>query len=495
MAAVAVGTLVFFSSFARRSPSPLDARSLASVAVLPIENLSGDSSKVYLADGLTTDLIDELFRIEGLRVPGAATVARYRGQRPEPGRVARELGVEAVITGNVREIAGHPRVTLQLVNAADGFVRWSGAYDQSDPAAGADIAGALAESLRIQLRPSNRAVGRHGGTHDAAAYRLYLQGRYLIGQVGRTSVRQGLEALEQAIARDSSFADAWAALPLAYGLLFQLGRLTETENQVLQRRAVERAIELDSLSGEAYGARAHLRALYEWDYVGADRDYRRAIELTPGSALNRMVYSQFLNLVALDDSAVVVMRQALAREPTAAWYIANYAFRLAAAGRLGEALAEARRALQHDSTQWVAYHALAWVHWRRGDYAGALREAEHGLQVFGDSVTFLLGRVGQYAALAGRRGEATAILAKLEGSKAPDPMWIAVVRLGLSDRSGALDALELAADNRHGWLGWWLVGGEFESLRGEPRYEALLRRVGVVEFRNRRFPESLRRPG
>jgi tetratricopeptide (TPR) repeat protein len=300
-------------------------------------------------------------------------------------------------------------------------------------------------------------------------------------------VRQGLHALEQAIARDSSFADAWASLPLGYGLLFQLGGLTETENQVLQRRAVERAIALDSLSGEAYGARAHQRAMYEWDYPGADQDYRRAIELTPGSALNRMVYSQFLNLVALDDSAIVVMRQAMALEPTAAWYIANYAFRLATAGRLNDAVAEARRALQHDSTQWVAYHALAWIDWVQGNYAQAAGEAEHGLRVFGDSVPFLLGRVGQYSALAGRRTEAEAILTKLERFKQRDEMWIGLVRLGLGDRTGALDALELAADNRHGWLSMWLSLGEFEALRGEPRYEAVLSRVGVAEFRNKRF--------
>jgi DNA-binding SARP family transcriptional activator/TolB-like protein len=467
--------------------TPLRNPAFSSVAVLPIENLSGDTTKAYLAEGLTADLIDKLFRVKGLRVPGAATVARYRGRRPDPKQVARDLGVQAVITGDVREIGGRPRVALQLVSSADGFVRWSGTYDQSNPAVDPDIAGVLAESLRIQLRPESRVLARRRGTRDPEAYRLYLQGRHLMGRVGRTSVRQGLQALEQAIARDSGYADAWASLPMAYGLLFQLGGLTETEHQVLTRRAVERAIELDSLSGEAYAARAHHRIMYEWNYIGADRDYRRAIELTPGSALNLMLYSQYLDLVALNDSAVTVMRQALRLEPIAAWYIANYAFRLASAGRLDQALAEARRALKHDSTQWVAYHALAWVYWRRGDYANAAREARHGLLVFGDTIPFLLGRIGQYAALAGQRTEAKAVLAKLETSQRPDAMWIGLVRLGLGDHSGALEALERAADNRDGWLSMWLASGEFEALRGAPRYETLLKRVGVAEFRNRRF--------
>jgi serine/threonine-protein kinase len=460
-------------------------RPLSSVAVLPINNLTGDTSKAYLAEGLSVDLIDELFRVEGLRVPGSATVARYRGRRPDPGEVARELGVGAVVTGTLREIGGRPHVSLQLVDAEDGFVRWTGVYDQAAPDADADIAGVLAESLRVQLLPRSRTLARSGGTRDTAAYRLYLQGRHLVKQVGRESVRQGLRALEQAIVRDSGFGDAWAALPVAYSLLGQLGGLTPAESQVLQRRAVERAIALDSLGGEAYSARAHLRVQYEWDYPGADRDYRRALELTPGSALNHMLYSQFLGVVGLDDSSLAVMRRGMALDPTASWLIANHSYALLKVGRARKALAEAERALRYDSTHWVAYHLRAWSYKALGQPDRTLQDLERALQLVGDTVPFLLGPIGEQLALRGRRAEAEAVLARLERLDPAEDVWNSRVRLALGDRAGALDALERAARNREGWLSEMLSAGDFEALRGEPRYEAVLRRVGIPKIRTR----------
>jgi len=459
--------------------------SISSVAVLPIDNLSGDSTKAYLADGLTADLIDKLFRLEGLRIPGTATVARYRGKRPDPIQVGQELGVNAVVTGNMSEVGGRPRVTLQLVDAADGFVRWSGAYDQRDPTAQADIARVLAESLRVQLRPKSIAPTR-SSTRDTAAYRLYLQGRHLVKQVGRESVRQGLRALEQAIARDSGFGEAWAALPVAYGLLGQLGGLTPAESQLLQRRAVERAIALDSLNGEAYSARAHLRVQYEWDYAGADRDYRRAIELTPGSALNHMLYSQFLGVVGRDDSSLAVMRRGMALDPTASWLIANHSYALLKVGRAREALAEAERALRYDSTQWVAYHLRAWSYKALGQPDRTLEDLKRALQIVGDTVPFLLGPIGEQLALQGRREEAETVLAKLERLDSEDYVWNSRVRLALGDRNGALEALERSARNREGWLSEMLSSGSLEALRAEPRYEAVLRQVGITNVRTRK---------
>ena len=469
----------------RSATATSGADPLSSVAVLPISNLTGDTSKAYLAEGLTADLIDELFRVEGLRVPGSATVARYRGHRPDPGEVARELGVGAVVTGTLREQEGRPRVALQLVNAEDGFVRWSGVYDQADPRADADIASVLAESLRVRLLPRSRTLPRSGGTRDTAAYRLYLRGRHLVKQVGSESVRLGLRALEQAIARDSGFADAWAALPVTYSLLGQLGGLTPAESQVLSRRAVERAIALDSFSGEAYSARAHIRVQYEWDYPGANRDYRRAIALTPGSALNHMLYSQFLGVVGLDDSSLAVMRRGLALDPTASWLIANHSYALLKVGRAREALAEAERALRLDSTQWVAFHLRAWSYKALGQPDRTLQDLERALQLVGDTVPFLLGPLAEQLALRGRRAEAEAALARLERLDQAEDVWNSRVRLALGDRAGALDALERAARNREGWLSEMLSAGDFEALRGEHRYETVLRRVGIVKIRTR----------
>ena len=468
----------------------LNTDSMSSVAVLPIDNLTGDSTRAYLTDGLTADLIEELFRVEGLRVPGSATVARYRGRRPDPTEVGRELGVNSVVSGNLREVAGRTRVALQLVNAADGFVRWSGVYDQNDSAGGADIASVLAESLQIRLRPQAEVLTR-SSTRDPVAYDLYLRGRHFLGLGTETSVRQGLRALQEAIARDSGFADAWAALPAAYSLLGQTGELTSADAKVLERRALGRAIALDSLNGTTFAARA-LARLLEYDYAGADLDYRRAIELAPGSALNLMFYAAFLNVVALDDSALAVMRRALALDPSSPWLIGNHSFRLAQAGLLDEAVAEAKRALQLDSSQWVAHHALAWSYRRQNQVGRAAQEAERALRVVGDSVSFMLGPLGYYLGLAGRKTEAQSVLAILEGAGQREDAWIAYVRLGLGDRAGALDALERSAAKHEQVLIYWLSYGEFDALIGEPRYEAVLDRTGLARFRNRRSVPAAR---
>jgi tetratricopeptide (TPR) repeat protein len=466
---------------------------LTSVAVLPVENLSGDSTKSYLAEGLTADLIEQLFRVEGLRVAGSATVARYRGRQPDPALVARELGVGTVVTGTVRDVSGRTRVALQLVNASDGFVRWSGVLEEGDPGADADMARVMAESLRVRLRPRSPRLTRTG-TADPVAYDLYLRGRYLVGQGSETSVRQGVQSLQQAIARDSGFAAPWAALPAAYSLLSQTGELTPADARVLERRAVERAIALDSQSSTAFFERAAAR-VRDRDYAAADGDYRRAIALAPGSALNLMFYAQFLNLVALDDSALVVMRRALALEPNSSWVIANHSFRLAEVGFLDQAAAEAQRALQLDSTQWIAHHAPAWVYRRQNRAGKAAQEAERALRIVGDSVGFMLGPLGYYLGLSGRRTEAEAILAVLERASTEGvgelDMWIGYVRLGLGDKVGALDVLERPRAQGFG-LNYWLSVGEFEALRGEPRYEALLRQAGVAEFRNRRSSRTER---
>jgi Flp pilus assembly protein TadD len=397
-----------------------------------------------------------------------------------------------VVTGNVREVAGRPRVALQLVNADNGFVRWSGVYDPRDPGADADIAWVLAESLRTQLRPGSRTPTRLGATRDAEAYQLFLKGRALVKQVGRASVRQGVQALEQAIARDSSFAAAWAALPEGYALLLQLGGMSPLEAQVLQRRAIERALALDSLNGEAYSKRAQLRFISDWDYASADRDFRRGIELTPGSSLAHMLYAQFLIVRGLTDSAHAVMRRALALDPQSPWVIANQAMTLLGVGKAKEALAETQRAIRSDSTNWVPYHLRAWSYLALGRPDSTLADLERALRVHQDTAPFLLGPIGNLYAMQGRRQDARNVLARLERLE-HSAVFVAEVRLALGDRVGAVAALEQSARDREQFLSTKLGFGNFEALAGEPRYEAVLDRVGVTWTRERR-PRATGRP-
>jgi serine/threonine-protein kinase len=180
------------------------------------------------------------------------------------------------------------------------------------------------------------------------------------------------------------------------------------------------------------------------------------------------------------------MRRGLALDPTASWLIANHSYALLKVGRAREALAEAERALRVDSTQWVAYHLRAWAYKQLGQPDRTLADLKQALQIVGDTVPFLLGPIGEQLALLGHRAEAETVLARLERLDAAEDAWISRVRLALGDRTGALDALERSARNREGWLSEMLASGNVDALRGEPRYEAVLRRVGITKVRTRK---------
>jgi serine/threonine-protein kinase len=484
-----LATWVVWQRVARTSSR---SHAATSIAVVPLRNL-GDSSDAYFADGLTQELTNGLTRVVGLAPRPFATVAAEAAKGGEPVTLGRRLGVDYVLDGSMRRSGAHFRVTVELVRVADGVAAWA---PQSYDGSGADVFATqdsitrqLVADLAGRLSSGGSVVAAGQGRRDPVAYDLYLQGRHFLSLVTLDGAQRALALFEQAIARDSSFAAAWVAMAGAYELLSQLSGRAPVELVGPRRQAVDRAILLDSLSGDAYAARALIRWPLDWDYDGADRDFRRAIALSPGSADEYLWYAQFLNMIGLNDSALVMMRRAIGLDPTnPSFFGANLAARLVRVGRLEEAAAAAGRALALDSTQWVAHLIMAGIRARQGDNAGAAREAELAHQGLGD-VPFVLGPLAYYVARAGRRAGAEESLAKLSQigrREYVQGVWFAHARVGLGDRQGALDALEASAGAHDSELAWLLGYGLFESLRGEPRYEALLRRVGLARFMRRR---------
>jgi eukaryotic-like serine/threonine-protein kinase len=462
-----------------------------SIAVVPLRNL-GDSSDAYFADGLTQELTNALTRVARVAPRPFATVAAEATKGGEPVALGHRLGVDYVLDGSMRRSGAHFRVTVELVHVVDGAAAWAPrSYDGS----GADVF-AMQDSITRQLvgeLAGRLAIGASAGVagrgrSDPVAYDLYLQGQHFLNRVNLDGTEQALVSFGQAIARDSSFADAWVAMASAYSSLAQFSGKAPVELVGPWRQAVNRAIALDSLNGDAYTQRAGLRAVVDWDYDGADRDFRRAIALSPGSADAHLGYAQYLNEVGLNDSALVMMRRAIDLDPiNPSFFGANLAYRLIAVGRLEEAAAAARRALTLDSTQWVAHLMLAFVHEREGDNSGAAREAELAHKGLGD-VPFVLGDLAYYLGRADRRADAERTLAKLSDiarREYVEGVFLARARLGLGYTEGVLDALEASANARDNDLSWSLALGTFESLRGDPRYEALLQRVGVARFMRR----------
>jgi TolB-like protein/tetratricopeptide (TPR) repeat protein len=460
-----------------------------SVAVLPFRNL-GDSNDAYFAEGVNEELNRALVRIQGLAVRPRATVYAEAARAGGVGDLGQRLKATYVIDGSVRRAGRRVRVNVELIQVDAGATTWSHPYDAGNAdvfSIQESIASQVASALSVQLTPTARMALARRGTSDVGAYDLYLRARHYAHLETVEAVQRAVTLYNQAIARDSSFGEAWVALAAAYEWLAQLGGQPSAEIEALWRRAVDRAVDLDSLNGEAYAQRAQVRNWFDWDYQGADRDFRRAIALSPGSADAYLNYGQFLNVIGLDDSALAVVRHAVDINPTAAFRVANLVPRLRLVGRLDEAAAEAHRALALDSTLWVAHLMLAQVDQDQGRPADAAIEAERAHRIVGDS-PFVLGTLARYYGRAGRRAEAVSILARLRElgrRQYVQRVFLAEAHIGLNDRAGALDALEESAGAREPDLTWKLAYGHFDQLRGEPRYEALLARVGLAGIRSR----------
>ena len=352
------------------------------------------------------------------------------------------------------------------------------------------LAGAWAVGDRVQhsggMGPAAVSTRVASATSTGyGAYDLYLQAKHFVGLQTVEDVQKGVQLFDNALALDSTFVEAWLGLAAAYDWLSQFGGKSSADMQAAWQRAIDRAIALDSLNATAYVQRGSLRNRFQWDFAGASDDLRRAIALSPGSADAYLNYAQFLNVIGLHDSALVVMRHAVDINPTVPFRVANLVPRLRMAGFLNQAAAEARRALALDSTLWIAHLMLAAVLDDQAKPMAAAAEAEQAQRIAGD-LPFVLATVARYYGRAGRRSDAMAALVKLTElarRQYVQRVFAAEALVGVGDRAGALDALEESARVRESDLTWKLAYGHFKELRGEPRYSALMSRIGLPDAR------------
>jgi Tfp pilus assembly protein PilF len=397
--------------------------------------------------------------------------------------VGAELAVGKLVTGSAQVVGSRLRVTAQLVNVEDGTSMWSEQYSGNLSTIFAmqdSIAASVVEALRIRLAgPAHALVGRGARTQDLGAYELYLRARRATYELTLAGNERAITLLQQALARDSTFADAWVALADAYAFYAQFGGLPPAEVTARWRRAVERAIQLDTLNGLAFAIRGALRMQYDWDWDGAWNDLRRAVRLSPASADAALNYAQFLNWVDAPDSALAQMRRAVALDPANSFLIANLAWRFAFAQMPDSARATAERALAMDSTQWVASFLLARLSVASGRRAEAEREVAQMLRYTGEELPVALAWAASIYGMADRPDRAREMLRRLERlgrRQYVQATYIAQARLAAGDRAGAITALEEAARNHDLDLTWDLAMW-YSALNGETRYEVVRRKV------------------
>ena len=458
-----------------------------SVAVLPFLNIGNDPENEFFSDGITEDIIAQLSKIGALKVISRTSVMQFKAREQSLKQIGTALGVGTVLEGSVRRAGDRVRIVAQLIDAETDGHLWTETYDRELTdvfAIQSDVAFHIADALKAELSADERARIGKEPTADLNAYNLYLQGRHCVLKFTPDGIRQGIEFLEQAIAADTHYAQAYAALAFAYvslGMGYGAGNLRPEEAYSRAKQAAETAFELDDSLDEAYLMLGCIKFMYEFDWTGAEQDLRRAVELNPNGAMTQDVYGLLLAAQERHDESIAARRRALELDPLTAVHSSDLATALLRAGRYDEALEEARR-LTELEPDWPAGHAtLGWAYVKKGMVDEGLIELEKAVALNpGD--TMLLAQLGQAYGFAGKPEKAREVLQQLEErsrERHVSPYHLAYVYMGLSEQDNALDALEAAYDERAGSLYGIKGSFLFTTLRSHPRFRALLKKMNL----------------
>lgn len=464
-------------------PAPPDS---SSIAVLPFVNLSSDKENEYFSDGLTDDLINALTQVRGLRVVARGSVFQYKGKNPDIRTVGRQLNVAAVLEGSVQRSGDRLRITAQLSSVADGYHVWSQAYDRrlADVFAVQDeISRAIVSALEIRVAgdPARRLV--QPSTRDLQAYNLYLQGRFDLNKWRPEAVRKGIEYFTQAIAKDPGYAPAYAGLADCYTWLGVFGWSAARQAMPQARQAAYRALQLDESSAAAHVSLGYVKALYDWDWRGAEREFRRALELSPGDADAHFAYSvTYLTPLGHLDQALAEIQGAVALDPLSPYKITAAGMIYADRREYGRAVEEYRKAIELDPAFYQAYDE-----WRGAE---TLRGKPEAVDAVIQAMRAAFPNVDDTAARArlsaqqGRRAEARALVENwiqecLRAQRPGKSCYAAQIYACIGEKDLAFAWLDKAYEERSPMLVYAKVIPSYDNLRGDPRFRTLLHRLGL----------------
>ena len=460
-------------------------RRAASVAVLPFLNLSADPENEFFADGVTEDVIAQLSKIRALKVTSRASAMAFKKREQGLRQIGATLQVATLLDGSVRRAGDRVRIVAQLIDADTDQQIWTETYDRKLTdifAIQTDVALQIAGALEAQLSAEEKTRIRKEPTKDVEAYQQYLLGSHCLVRWTQEGVDQGLKHLEQAIARDPDYALAYATIAHAYTNigLGVAGSLPAQEAFRLAKAAVARALEIDDGLAEAHAMLGQLKFVCDYDWEGAEAEFRRALELNPNSGDTYDVYGLMLSAVERYDEAIEAQRRAHEVDPL--HHRMDIATTYLRAGRYDEALSAVTQVLELDPHFALAHATLGWAQLLNGRPDQGLAALERAVSLSPES-TLYLGQLGQAYALVGQTAKAREILQRLEELakvRYVSPYHMAYVYTGLGELDRAMDWLERAYEERAGAVFGVKGSFLFIPLRGHPRFKALLRKMNLA---------------
>jgi len=480
--------LLAWHSFVYR---PSESPTIRSIAVLPFDNAGNNSEMDYLGEGMSEEITNSLSRLPNLTVMARSTVSRYKSRQDDPLVVGRALHVDVVLTGRVAERDRDLTVEAELVNVATGAQLWGKRYTRRANDASllqTAITSDLASQLTPQITTKERDKVARVGTRDAEAYQLYLKGRYHASKSTAEGLKKGIEYFQQAIERDPSDALAYAGLADAYIRLGEgFGYVLESDVFPKAEAAAIKALEIDETLAEAHTAFGSVKALYKWDWTGAEREFKRAIALDPSNAHAHNRYALFLIQMGRFDEGLTESKRAEDLDPLSPTVVGDTGYAYLAGRQYDDSIVQFKKAIDLEPSATWLHAILAWAYARKGDYAQAIAEYEKmGRQAYKVSAEnqFIASGLGWVYAVAGRRKDAERVIQDfntLSSTASVDPLWVAEIYAGLGDKKRAFEFLEKSYRQHSANLAFLKPDPFWDFLRSDSRYADLLRRMGMPQ--------------
>jgi TolB-like protein/cytochrome c-type biogenesis protein CcmH/NrfG len=452
------------------------------IAVLPFANISADPQAEYFADGMTEELISHLSRISSLGVIGRTSVMTYKGKDKKLADIGRELNVGTILEGSVRKIGDKVRITAQLIDMPSEEHLWSQDYDRELRDVFAiqnDIAKRVTDALQVQLGAGEKQLLDRKGTENLDAYNAYLKGLYHMNKYTEEGFKTAIKHFGEAVEKDPGYAQAYAMTAFSYDNLGFFGFLPQKVAFSKGRAAITKALELDDTRPEAYAELGNIK-VYDYDWSGAEQAFKRAVELGPNSAVAHYWYGiSYLSPMERHNEAIAAIRRALELDPLSLQINGDLVCAFHHAGRYPEALAQSRKVLEMDPNHFVALWCQGQTYMAEKKYAEAIASFQK-MEAATSGWSGAKAMLGWAYAAAGQKDKAKGLLAEL-GKKAKHeevpPIFFVAVLGALDEKDEAFRWLERAYEERSGYLVYLKVDSWYDSVRADPRFSALLRRM------------------
>jgi eukaryotic-like serine/threonine-protein kinase len=460
---------------------------IRSIAVLPLDNYSADSTQEYFAEGMTDELTSDLAMISQLRVTSRGSAMQFKGRnRPPTPEIAKALDVDAIVEGSVTRSGDRVRINAQLIDARADRHLWAETFERKSSdvlALQAELASAIASAINVQLTPGERSRLSGAPIVDPEAHDAYLKGRFFFNRPSDENLQKAIAQFEEAARLSPTFAPAYSGLSDAYTwAAYNEGFIRATDAKPRAKETAERAVQLDSTSAEAHTSLAVFKAWFEYDWDGSEREFRRAIALNPNYAFAHDQFGLMLGLVGRSDEAIAEGQRALALDPLSPTNLIDAAASLIYSGKTAQALELTRKATELDPTFFFPIMQQGKVALLAGNFPEAIAKYEQARTM--GAPPFSTAELAYAQGISGDRAGAMASLVELRkispGGEAA-PFNLALVYLGLGDYTRAIDYLEQAYAASSQSLVWLRRDPIYDPLRSDPRFLALMKRLNFLK--------------